>query len=101
MTFASLQSVSPHHLRHGGASHDALDENTDFSIMGRRLWSSTRYTTRYKKTARFFKCSEGLTPVHLALIRFLLRMLHRKARRLCLATQLVALQETNEKKRKW
>ena len=66
---AGLDPSSPHRLRHGGASADALLENdekiTDLEIASRGRWQSLASIRRYRQPATYLRALQGLTPAQL------------------------------------
>ena len=62
---AGLSKASPHQLRHGGASMDAVDQHTDLSIMARGNWKSPGAVQIYRRTGRYLRLVNSLSPKQL------------------------------------
>ena len=62
---AGLSNASPHQLRHGGASMDAVDQHTDLSIMARGNWKSPSAVQIYRRTGRYLRLVNSLSPKQL------------------------------------
>ena len=58
---AGLPPSTPHRLRHGGASADALQGATDTALADRGHWASLQSVRRYRQPTRYMRQLERLT----------------------------------------
>ena len=56
-----LAKMTPHQLRHGGASADALNGNSDMAIQERGNWASEKSVLRYRSAGRYLRSLNRLS----------------------------------------
>ena len=59
---ASVEPATPHQMRHGAASADALAGVGDATLLGRGPWQSIKSLRRYRKPARYIRKLHLLSP---------------------------------------
>ena len=59
---AGLPHSTPHQMRHGGASADAITSSTDLTLTERGGWASTKSVRRYRQPAKYLRRLELLSP---------------------------------------
>ena len=52
---AGLPPSTPHQMRHGGASVDAINSCSDMSLLERGRWASTMSLKRYRRPAKYLR----------------------------------------------
>ena len=66
---ALLAPSAPHHLRHGGASADAIAKFTDLELMARGSWQSQKGILCYRHTGNYLRKLDLLNAGQLAQAR--------------------------------